>query len=203
MGLPLVVLRRAYKRRGQGAAGVRHGGPLRQGGHGHDVGDGHAHRGADEERCQHPFPIGVMSDQRAGDGHQHSGLAREDAAARRHRRVHPFQRENEKRTGNDVDVVDQGAHYFFSSLRLNIFSMRSVIRKPLTMLVLAAVMATKPSTLLMVVASSLLMIMMAPTTEMAEIALVSAISAVCSRGGTLRMTSRPTRVASIQKYSPI
>ena len=87
---------------------------------------------------QHPFPVGVMPDQRAGDGHQHSGLAREDAAARGHRRVHPLQRKNEERAGDDVDVIDQGAHYFFSSLRLNILSMRSVIRKPLTMLVLAA-----------------------------------------------------------------
>src|ERR1019366_6704730 len=101
------------------------------------------------------------------------------------------------------DVIDQGAHYFFSSLRLNIFSMRSVIRNPETILVVAAVMATKPSTLLMVVASSLLMIRIAPTTLMAEMALVSDISGVCSRGDTLRITSRPTKVASMKTYSPI
>src|ERR1035437_10595447 len=81
--------------------------------------------------------------------------------------------------------------------------MRSVIREPETMFVVAAVMATKPSTLLMVVASSLVMIRIAPTTEMAEIALVSDISGVWSRGDTLRITSRPTKVASMKTYSPI
>src|ERR1039457_3435317 len=182
VGLPLVILRRAYQRRRQGAASVRHGGPLRHRRHRHDVRDRHAHRGADEQRGQDPLPVTVVTDQRAADRHQHSGLAREDTAARRHRRVHPFQRKDEERAREDVDVIDQGAHYFFSSLRLNIFSMRSVIRKPETILVVAAVMATKPSTLLMVVASSLLMIRIAPTTEIAEIALVSDISGVCSRG---------------------
>src|SRR5450631_4203612 len=144
-----------------------------------------------------------MADQGAGDRHQHPGLAGEDAAARGHRRVHPLERENEERARKDVDVIDQGAHYFFSSLRLNILSMRSVIRKPETMLVVAAVMATKPSTLLIVVASSLLMIRIAPTTEMAEMALVSDISGVCRRGETLRMTSRPTKVANMKTYNPI
>ena len=43
---------------------------------------------------------------------------------------------------------------------------------------------------------------MAPTTEMAEMALVSDISGVCSSGETLRITSRPTKVASMKTYSP-
>jgi hypothetical protein len=71
--------------------------------------------------------------------------------------------------------------------------MRSVMRKPLTMLVTAAVMAMKPSTLLSVVAPCAPVIRIAPTTEIAEIALVSDISGVCSSGETLRMTSSPRR----------
>ena len=43
---------------------------------------------------------------------------------------------------------------------------------------------------------------MAPTTEMAEMALVSDISGVCSSGETLRITSRPTKVASMKTNSP-
>src|SRR5215467_6497108 len=42
----------------------------------------------------------------------------------------------------------------------------------------------------------------APTTEIAEMALVSDISGVCSSGDTLRMISRPTNVASMKTYRP-
>src|SRR5437870_3024071 len=80
--------------------------------------------------------------------------------------------------------------------------MRSVMRKPLTMLVTAAVMAMKPSTLLNMVAPWALVTMIAPTTEMAEMALVMDISGVWSSGETLRMTSRPTKVASMKTYKP-
>src|SRR4029077_6657783 len=102
--------------------------------------------------------------------------------------------------GDDVDVMDQMRHYFLASLsragarRLNILSMRSVMRKPLTMLVTAAVMAMKPSTLLNMVAPWALVTRMAPTTEMAEMALVMDMRGVCSRGETLRITSSPTNV---------
>src|SRR5437763_330976 len=77
--------------------------------------------------------------------------------------------------------------------------MRSVIRNPLTILVTAAVIAINPSTLLSVVASPEPVITIAPTTEMAEIALVSD----CSSGDTLRMISRPTKVASMKTMRPI
>src|SRR5215471_5574241 len=80
--------------------------------------------------------------------------------------------------------------------------MRSVIRNPLTILVTAAVMAMNPSTSLSVDGLSL-MIRIAPTTEIAEIALVSDINGVCSNGDTLRMTSNPTNVASMKTYRPI
>src|SRR5215469_3704550 len=92
--------------------------------------------------------------------------------------------------------------YFFPSRFLNIFTMRSVIRNPLTMLVTTAVIAMKPSTLLSVVASGLPVMRIAPTTEIADIALVRDISGVCSRGETLRMTSRPMKVASMKTNNP-
>ena len=47
------------------------------------------------------------------------------------------------------------------------------------------------------------MIRIAPTTAIAEIALVSDISGVCSSGETLRITSKPRKVASMKTYSPI
>src|SRR5215471_14817382 len=70
------------------------------------------------------------------------------------------------------------------------------------MFVTAAVIAMNPSTSLITDGLSL-MIRIAPTTLIAEIALVSDISGVCSNGDTLRMTSSPTNVASIKTYRPI
>ena len=46
------------------------------------------------------------------------------------------------------------------------------------------------------------LIRIAPTTEMAEMALVSDISGVCSSGETLRMSSKPRKAASMKTYSP-
>src|SRR5262252_9338531 len=80
--------------------------------------------------------------------------------------------------------------------------MRSVIRKPLTILVTAAVIAMNPRILLTRVAPSAPVIRIAPTTEIAEIALVSDINGVCSKGDTLRITSSPTNVASMNTYRP-
>ncbi len=84
---------------------------------------------------------------------------------------------------------------------LNIFSMRSVIRKPLTMLVIEAKTATAPSTVLRVVccspASST-----APTMAIAEMALVSDMSGVWSSRETRRMTSNPRKVDSISTNRP-
>src|SRR5205085_2016060 len=81
--------------------------------------------------------------------------------------------------------------------------MRSVIRNPLTMLVTAAVIAMNPSTLLSMVAPGEPVIRIAPTTEIADIALVSDIKGVCNSGETLRITSKPRKVASMKTYNPI
>ena len=94
----------------------------------------------------------AVMQQGAADGQQHADFARPDAAPGRARRTHPFQRENEKDAGNQVDDFDdglgdgQGVHGLVGRLVLNILSMRSVIRKPPTILLVAATMASMPST---------------------------------------------------------
>ena len=61
--------------------------------------------------------------------------------------------------------------------------MRSVIRKPLTMLVIEAATATAPSTVVSTLFCSPA-ITIDPTTAIAEIALVSDIKGVCNRRDT-------------------
>src|SRR5579863_5931081 len=78
--------------------------------------------------------------------------------------------------------------------------MRSVIMKPPTTLIVAAVTAMVPSTVLttpwpLPAATS------EPTREMPEMALVVDMSGVCSRGGTLRITSNPRNPARARIYS--
>ncbi len=79
------------------------------------------------------------SQQRAHNRQQHAHFAGEHAAPRGGRRIHPLQRENKQRRRNNVGVLNQVPDnglfgHFLSSRFLNIFSMRSVIRNPLTML---------------------------------------------------------------------
>ena len=75
---------------------------------------------------------------------------------------------------------------YFRSWRLNILSMRSVIMKPPTTLIVAAVTATKPRNVLKPL-NSAPAATSEPTSEMPEMALVADISGVCSRAGTLVM----------------
>src|SRR5262249_29235384 len=70
-------------------------------------------------------------------------------------------------------------------------------RNPPTTLMVAAVTATKPSTRLRVDAFSAPATRIAPTTEIAEIALVSDISGVWSSGDTRRTSSKPRNPASM------
>ena len=83
---------------------------------------------------------------------------------------------------------------------LNILSMRSVIMNPPMMFVDAATTASVPSTIDIVVcfspappASSI-----AAITLMAEMALVSDMSGVCSSGLTRRITSSPRNAARMK-----
>src|SRR5262249_19587427 len=120
------------------------------------------------------------------------------------RAVQPAQREDEQARREQVEelgrrVGDAGAHRL-GSRSLNILSMRSVIRKPLTMLVTEAKTATAPSQVLIVSFSSPAM-MIEPTTAIAEIAVVSDIRGVCSNRETFWMTWKPTKVDNIRTKS--
>src|ERR1700753_3435633 len=94
-----------------------------------------------------------------GDGQQHAYFASPHAATRRGRRTHPLQRQNEQRRGDEVGHFDELRgralhHDFLGPLALNIFSMRSVMRNPPTMLLVAATMAMVPRTVEKVVLCS-------------------------------------------------
>ncbi len=135
--------------------------------------------------------------QRAEDGERHAADARRDTASRRLRMTHPAQREHEERRRDEVGSLGDVLRHRLPPCWRNILSIRSVIRKPLTMLVTEAATAIVPSTRLKVVFCSPAM-MIEPTTAIAEIALVSDIRGVCSSRDTFRITSIPTKVASMK-----
>src|SRR5580704_9845701 len=91
---------------------------------------------------------------------------------------------------------------FCGRLELNIFSMRSVIKKPPTTLLVAATMAMVPRTV-----DSVLLCWptnkMAPTTAMASSAFVNDMSGVCRRGEMRRITSNPMKAASMKTYRSV
>src|SRR5215471_5313607 len=153
---------------------------------------------------------GVVHDavlqQRAADRQQHAQLSGVDPASRRAWRTHPLQRKNEKNAGDEINDLNdalcngQSVH-LVGRLVLNIFSMRSVMMKPPTMLLVAAMMAIAPR----MVASSLLRSptrTIAPTTAIASRALVNDISGVWRSGETRRITSNPIKPASMNMNSP-
>src|ERR1017187_2298876 len=98
----------------------------------------------------------ASAQQCATDGQQHADLARPNAMARRGRRTHPLQREDEQYAGDEIQNLNGdltpckfGGHHLATGLAagrldLNIFNMRSVIRKPPTILLVAATTAMKP-----------------------------------------------------------
>src|SRR5262245_47508135 len=136
-------------------------------------------------------------EERAANGGRHARHACSDAATRRFRIAQPPQREDEERCGCEIAGLSEvvGRRHDFGRRSRNIFSMRSVMRKPLTMLVTDAATATVPRIVLNVDFCSPAM-MIEPTTAIAEMAFVSDISGVCSRRETFWMTWKPTNVAS-------
>src|ERR1700693_4655086 len=151
----------------------------------------HANDRAENQGDGHPFVIDeALLEEGAADGQGHSEFAGPNAMPGGGRRAHPFQRHDKKRGGDQVDDFDEGSragscdHGFFGALPLNILIMRSVIRNPPTTLLVAATIASVPST-------------MAPTTAIASSALVSDINGVCSSGVIRRMTSNPMNPASM------
>ncbi len=75
--------------------------------------------------------------------------------------------------------------------------MRSVMRNPLTILMVDATTATHPSTWLSFEAPPAPAIRIAPTTEIAEMALVSYIKGVCNNGETRCTSCKPRGTARI------
>ena len=151
VGRAQVELGGADQRDAERAEGVAERGPLRNGGHGH-IAERHADDGAQHQGDGDPLVIDdAVVEERADDGQQHARFAGEDAAARGGRRAQPLERQDEQRRRNkvenfnDVFAAREVGHGFWVLLDLNILSMRSVMMKPPTMLLVAATMAMVPS----------------------------------------------------------
>ena len=175
-------------------------GPLRHGRHLHHA-EGDADGGADDQRDDDPFVLDDLRiEERGADGERRGNFAGQDAAPRGGRRAEPLDRQNEEDGGDDVGEVDESAGcrpglMIFSGLPvLNMRSMRSVMKKPPTMLLNEAATAMSPRMVESVVSCRPAM-MMAATTTMASSALVSDISGVCSSGETRLISSNPTNPA--------
>ena len=150
---PEIELGRPHQPRREAAEGVGERRPLRHGGEGdpgkRDAdGESRDHRDHDPEVVHH-LRLGPGGDDRQGHA-DHAGV---DAAARRRRGVQPVQREDEEPGRDEVRELDQvvdhgrGPSPGFCSV-LNILSIRSVIRNPLTMLVMDANTAMAPKILI-------------------------------------------------------
>src|SRR5882672_3327070 len=159
-----------------------------------------ANDGAQHQCDRNPLVVhDAAVEQSSHDGQEHAKLARPDPVARRGWRTHPLERHHEQSRGNEVRKFDnrigwEWSHGFGLRLALNIFNMRSVMKKPPTTLLVAATMAMVPRTVESVVLCSPAR-RIAPTTAIASSALVRDISGVCRSGETRRMTSRPTNAA--------
>ena len=151
VALPVVEeeLGRAHQTGGQAAESMGEGGPLGDRREGH-LGQGVAHRRTRGEGGENPPVVGATGGDDAGEGaHHRQGHGRHaghDALARGFGIAHPPQRQDEEGGGDEVEKLDEGlgAHFATFSCFLNIFSMRSVMRKPLTMLVVEQKMAIRP-----------------------------------------------------------
>src|SRR5881296_3497772 len=136
-------------------------------------------------------------DHGAGHRHRHCDDAGDHTAARRSRIVHPMQGEHEKGSRKKIGDLDELQPHHLPPFRvLNILSMRSVIKKPLTMLVMDANRAMAPRRVMYGGWSSPV-ITIEPTTAMAEIAFVNDISGVCNSRDTRLTTPSPMNVASM------
>src|SRR5579864_1219854 len=197
-----IKFRRADQRDATRAKGVAESRPLRDGSHLH-LAERNANDGAQHQGDRNPFVIHDAAIQQSSHNREeHAEFARPDAVARRRGRTHPLERHHEQSRGNEVgqfyDRVSSGkwSHGFGLRLALNIFNMRSVMKKPPTTLLVAATIAMVPSTVESVVLCSPAR-RIAPTTAIASSAFVSDISGVCRSGDTRRITSRPTMAANM------
>src|SRR5208282_3074213 len=208
-----VILGRADERNAECAKGVAERGSLRNGRH-RDFSERNPDDGTEHQRNGDQVVAHAVVEQRAADCQHHADFARPDAVAGGGGRAHPLQRENEEHTRDEIEKLDENldrsdfaGHYLVTDLSagrldLNIFNMRSVIRKPPTMLLVAATTAMNPKTAERVLLCSPTSTI-APTTAIASKALVSDINGVCSRGETRRITSNPMNPASTKIKSAL
>src|SRR5579862_4856859 len=183
---------------------VAQGGPLRNSRHVHQA-QRNANSGADNQRDENPLVghnLGV--EERDDDGQRSADLAGQNAPARGRGRTQELERKNEEYNRDNVCKIKillqfRWVHCCFDLGDLNIRSMRSVIRKPPTILLNDAATAIAPSAVVRRVSCRPAM-MMAATTTIASRALVSDISGVCSSGETRLINSNPTNPARIKTY---
>ena len=119
---------------------VRQRRPLRNRGEG-DAGQWHADEESHGDGTDNPRVVDDLRlDPGREHGHRHADDAGHDPVTRGLGIAHPMERENEERRRQDGRKLSDETHHCF----LNILSMRSVIMKPLTMLVIDANNATAP-----------------------------------------------------------
>src|ERR1039457_3906258 len=200
---PQLELRGSHQGYAKRAEGMAQCSSLRDGSHS-DVAKRDTNDRAQDQPNGEPLVVhDAVIQKRTGNRQHHSRFARPNAAPRGDWRTQPLQREDEEDGSDNVgdlyDVFGRWSHGFCVRLDLNILSMRSVMMKPPTALLVAATIAIVPSTVASVDLCSPAR-MMAPTTAIASNALVSDINGVCSNGDTRRITSNPIKAASMKTY---
>ncbi len=149
LGQPEVVLGGADEPGGRAAERVRERGPLRHRGQRH-LRERHADHEAEHDRDHDPGVVDDLGLRPGGEhGDHHAADAGVHAVPRGLRIAHPMEREDEERGRDEVRELDQRMNHLGAALPpasrvLNILSMRLVMRKPLTMLVIEAKSATAP-----------------------------------------------------------
>src|SRR5262249_42353921 len=122
--------------------------------------------------------------------------------------IHPLDGEDESSGGQQINKREDAFHYLCTALESgagvsrfrNIFNIRSVIRYPLTTLMVAVINATSPKIRMNGWAVWSPVKTIAPTTAMAEIALDRDIKGVCRSGDTRFTSSHPRNAASMNTY---
>src|SRR6185436_1457022 len=202
-------------------AGMRERDPLRHLGHRDQQAHRDADDGADDQPADDPPVVDdVAVHQRAQDAEHHAQHRHLHAPPSRLRvREHPEPDEEEERRDEERYPVDDDApvgaaddvlfcersqerDHFCASFFLNILSIRSVMTKPPTTLMVADATAIAPRTGMSSESDFRPAIRSDATSEMPEIAFVNAIRGVCSSCGTFEMIWYPRKAASENTYRP-
>src|SRR5262249_21293342 len=153
--------------------------PLRDMGHRHEHCQWNPDRRAEDEADEDPLVAhDLVVHQGPGNRQHHSDLTHLDATPGGRGMAEPFERQDEEHRRRDVRGLRKVGRIHLPGSRFrNILSMRSVITKPPTTLAMEHVTAIVPRMVLSVLCSEPAMTM-EPTSEMAEMALVSDMSGV-------------------------